>query len=507
MSVVVEFNNTCLSMESITPPLHFLSYATNKRVRISGGWRPEVDTLKQEDVDSTEILVFFELYETILQIIIRARESFSVDPQSITLKNPSQTEVGVVIDNKIFLYSNKTANQNELALAIQAAIPVICKNSTKLKRSPVLTKEFVNSIRKGLRSFYDLEIQKYANLIRVEKTAYRASMDDSRIHLENTLQAQENLNRLKIGTEKFENGKVRKLASKLSFLVTGGLYKKIRFDAYRLLATTNHIDILWNGYCIPMGVYTVVIDMSKGVLNVLGTYILHDSPEGYTHPHISDESVCWGSASPGVQNALSSADWPKALAYTHALLQSYNTNNPYIKISQFSTAQRVVPEEVLIDDGGGDDACDGCDERFTPYCINVCDENEGNRFTCDDCSDLGSRFCFNECEFNGNGCPELNPCDNCSNVGDGRDIQQCVNCEYNELLNWVNPCDTCKELYIEDCEECEYRDAVENAIENGTADERRTEHNPDLEDDESGDDDSDDSDESDEDDDDSAEDN
>lgn len=75
--------------------------------------------------------------------------------------------------------------------------------------------------------------------------------------------------------------------------------------------------------------------------NDVKVFAISDSMDvdGYSHPHISNGTVCWGNAQDTVVNALMAFDIASTLKVVQTILTTYNPDSPYVEMSRFWVAQ------------------------------------------------------------------------------------------------------------------------------------------------------------------------
>lgn len=118
--------------------------------------------------------------------------------------------------------------------------------------------------------------------------------------------------------------------------------------------------------------------------------------EGVTHPHVSDETLCEGDGRPAIRQALAQGRLFDFFTLVTRILQTYNSESPYVELALWRGAT-CCDCGALVDD---DDCsvcekcgaavcrecgrlCPTCDESFCYDCISSCPSCEAS--VCDRC--------------------------------------------------------------------------------------------------------------------------
>ena len=172
--------------------------------------------------------------------------------------------------------------------------------------------------------------------------------------------------------------------------LTDSLYKSIRVDGEKLIATTADVSINYEGSTYDIGEFEVKIDLPTGDLDIKN---LTHEVDGYEHPHISGGKPCLGNIGNGVIRMLAEFELFGALQIIHKFLHSYNSQSPYHKI-----------------------------EHWDPDYV---DDNQRNY---ESCRDNNSGYACVECGGEDGNCPFY---DEAYEVClENSSIDECTNCEY-----------------------------------------------------------------------------
>jgi hypothetical protein len=167
----------------------------------------------------------------------------------------------------------------------------------------------------------------------------------------------------------------------------------------------------------------------------------------HPHPHVgTDHRACLGNISGDLAKMIGKMRIAEALQVIHQFLCSYNSENPYERISHFDPNQEYQDED--------DDPCHDCDEKFTSYCIFECGSNDA-QFGCSDCNDYRTDYCFSECPHNQD-YESVHPCARCTDEA----TRHCyLECDYNQKWELRNPCTSCDHEGCQD--DCDYKERKE----------------------------------------------
>ena len=362
------------------------------------------------------------------QPLFRAEElqgTAVTDDEGTILARVEQNCITVLVE---FTGEDNQAARAILAYVLEEALELLDfeVESVQGEREHLLRQHFEDWLRTTVHSL--LEEKKY-ELTRLEQEiehAYRQIIDNERRRpvLEQEI---EHLAKL----QKVPHPRLaRTQTTQLLELQERGLYEDIVCSQARsFVATTGPIVIEHDSWQFPLGRYQVTIDpMGRLSIKNLTEHPRADHP----HPHVgADGTPCLGNIHGDLAKLIGRLRIAEALQVIHSFLSSYNPAGPYELISHFDPTGEYVDEEA--------DPCEDCDERFTPYCINRCEHNDGN-YGCGDCNDCRTDFCYQECEYN-QGYELRHPCDGC----DQASTDYCfLECPYNDDWQLQNPCDNCQ---------------------------------------------------------------
>ncbi|MBM4030157.1 MAG: hypothetical protein FJ291_00035 [Planctomycetes bacterium] len=336
-----------------------------------------------------------------------------------------------------FTTEDNDAAQAILAYVLEKAIPMLDFNVSQL------TGQAQEQMLVAYREFHLAALRRHIH----DKTdALRQLEYELEDHYRRLVQAERNKPVLQAELEAIEklskNGSeeaTRKQAGELHALIASGQYEEITPEADgRLTALTSPIFIVHDDWEFALGRYDIAIDAAGKV--VIRSADDTDA-DGYPHPHVdSSGRPCLGNIAPDLARAIGRMRIAEALSLLREFLNSYNPDNPYIKIGRFDPDYSGEEDE---------NPCEDCEERCTPYCIMSCPHSDMADYTCSDCCDYRTDYCYGECEANRT-FNYVHPCDDCDH-----DRDYCfLECAWNQEWQLSNPCQACEEA---ECgEECNY---------------------------------------------------
>jgi len=341
-----------------------------------------------------------------------------------------------------FTASDNEAGQAILAYVLEKAIPLL-----DFEVSELLSQDRERMLD-AFRQFHLSALQRH---IQDKSSALRQLEYDAEDHYRRLVQVerqrpivQAELDALQEYAKTDKDETMAKQAGELCSLVASGQYEEItpKPDG-SIHARTSSVTIFHDDWEFSLGCYDIKVDPA-------GKVTIHSADgneaDGYPHPHVdSSGRPCLGNIAPDLARAIGRMRIAEALSLIREFLNSYNPDNPYIKISRFD------PDCPGEED---DDPCEDCEERCTPYCIMDCEHNEMGSYSCSDCCDYRTDFCYGECERN-RGFDYVHPCHDCE---EGKDY--CfLECRWNHDWALSNPCEECENDSCDD--ECEYSEKRE----------------------------------------------
>ena len=206
----------------------------------------------------------------------------------------------------------------------------------------------------------------------------------------------------------------------------------------KIASEVNYLDLNDDPTTVNFGVFTVSFS-DDGLPKCIGTTSKYNY-EGKTHPHVAEDSICFGDFRGIIERAKRDNDYANLIIATIALLQSYYEPDAYIKMESLTHGKYLNSADV----------CDTCEDSYSPFCIMECRSNEDReRFPPEDCNEYGNPFCVRSCRYR-NDCGIETDC-NQANTNF---------CHY--FCSYFADCD----YYTPYCEECPYDnyDIQENEV-------------------------------------------
>ena len=278
-----------------------------------------------------------------------------------------------------FLFS---AN-DELEAIVNASLQVLIPKAKEFAEKSQL-KQFKNAVSSAIES----RVREYKDRIK-ENEEESQNLEQQLLNLHRQIDTDTQAFNALDGTK----GQWKKKAVKeFEYLhrLTDSLYKSIRVDGEKLIATTSDVSINYDGSSFDIGEFEVKINLPTGDLDIQN---LTHAIDSYQHPHISDGKPCLGNIGSGVIRMLAEFELFGALQIIHKFLHSYNSDSPYLKI-----------------------------EHWDPDYV---DDNQRNY---ESCRDDNSRYACVECGGEDGNCPFYDEAyESCL---ENSSLDECTNCEY-----------------------------------------------------------------------------
>ena len=158
-------------------------------------------------------------------------------------------------------------------------------------------------------------------------------------------------------------------------------YTGIEFNGTKIIATTKPVIIEYKGFKIPMGKYTVVVDVLAKDVNI---QCVDSIPNRDPHPHINGHgNPCWGSYTDSVGVNIANSKHLKVLELAIDFLWSVYEDGWYTHVLYWLPANErskiCMDCFELIDNCSCEEAerCEGCDrDRDDCECMRCPDNNE-----------------------------------------------------------------------------------------------------------------------------------
>jgi hypothetical protein len=213
-------------------------------------------------------------------------------------------------------------------------------------------------------------------------------------------------------------------------------------------ATTDHIDLYWNGTDYDLGRFEIRIPLREGTLTI------HQKEpdrivDGFPHPHVNSQGVpCLGNIAGMVRQFLGEGEVFQLVTLLLTFLRSYNEDNPYLRLERWDPDWEDDDEEDRWESCYSDASlsdCATCSDWDCPYrdgAESRCTENRETE-TCIECA-LCSRHqdALEECRSN-HSPPECVTCTReCAFAGDeyacfeSHDGEECSRCGNENCSNY-----------------------------------------------------------------------
>lgn len=150
-----------------------------------------------------------------------------------------------------------------------------------------------------------------------------------------------------------------------------GVYQGFRFEDDSIFGLTHRIVIQYDGEDYEFEPYEVEFDIRNARINIRGE---RNGVNGYIHPHITEDTVCWGSIGGLVAKLIGQVDLHGLFQLVHTFLSSYNPEDPYQRVERWDPDYEEPDEE-------DDEYCVYCEEygheaNYCSFCYWCYDCNE-----------------------------------------------------------------------------------------------------------------------------------
>ncbi len=220
-----------------------------------------------------------------------------------------------------------------------------------------------------------------------------------------------------------------------------------------LKVITNPIAIDYEGMEYEMGQYLIIIEFGAPELRIRNLY---SSAMEFPHPHVNTDGVpCLGNLAPGINKLLTESDYLGLVEVLLQFLNSYNEDNPYLKIEHWDPDYHDEEEERRRYEecyhGVSPRDCVECDDESCPFLYEAeetCFQTSSLRdcITCsvDNCryQERALQMCREdhepwECVQCVMDCPFAGDCEDCFQSHQGEYCRGCStqSCEYWEEAN------------------------------------------------------------------------
>jgi len=152
-------------------------------------------------------------------------------------------------------------------------------------------------------------------------------------------------------SEKWLKMKALRMFSELTRL-TPQMYESFRLEGSLCIGVTKPITIRYEDEDYHFAPYTVSVSLMDCTISITGSV---NDREGHIHPHISGESICWGSVGSLVNDLLAKVELPGLFMTIHQYLSSYNDGDRYLRIENWDP-------DWEGEDSDNDEWCEWCEE-------------------------------------------------------------------------------------------------------------------------------------------------
>jgi len=251
-------------------------------------------------------------------------------------------------------------------------------------------------------------------------------------------------------------------------------WPEVKFKGNILAVRINNVNLKDDSEEVYLGDFWIRINLTCPLNSLrIDSISQIKSPDGYTHPHVSDTELCIGAGGLPSQDALCQGRLEDFFHVVEAVLRTYNENSPHEPLDEWYDPDhegKFYCEECgewRLEESRR--WCNDCKVEYCEYCYTGggyctgCDEwhcDDCNTF-CSSCGETLCRRCENTCGGCGDSmCPScLSICAVCNDTYCDECKSACVYCGDSVCRNCMTTCgccgdECCSACVDETCEEC-----------------------------------------------------
>jgi hypothetical protein len=263
--------------------------------------------------------------------------TFSKAPsRALFVKDDKDQIMAVLMDGALYIVNDFTHSKNKENLetsldVFNYIINKIISDELLIKQVKVgIEEKSKRALESALRSQYAQRLEKEILTLQSAKdviVSYEKQITDA---TRKVILTESIVNTIRRNISEFPTA-LEKVWIELGRIAKSPLYSSISFITTGIKAQTTPITVEWKGKKYSMGRYEVNLGFS-GTCTIKA---LDFTYEGCDHPHILNNTVCWGNFSGYIPKLIGASEFDVALVQIHTFLCHYDDGNPYKRIENW----------------------------------------------------------------------------------------------------------------------------------------------------------------------------